>query len=131
MSDVTREELKSLWQSLIDGETTREDAVAWAQLHLSAESWTDEVTHKGLQLLNDRVHERWSTADHRVRERLLSVYGRWMDDVLSFERDPLAWKRSYALTFLRGLPGPMRARAFDQFKASGDLVDGDAVEFRL
>jgi hypothetical protein len=54
-----------------------------------------------------------------------------MDDVRSFERDPLAWKRSYALDFLRSLPVPMRARAFDRFKASGDLADGDAVEFRL
>ena len=82
-------------------------------------------------MLNDLVHEGWSTADDLVRERLLGAYGRWMDDVRSFEQDPEGWKRSYALDFVRGLPEPMRARAFAWFKASGYLADDDIVEFGL
>ncbi len=126
-----RELLRSQWRALIDAEITREQATAWAQLQLTTESWTDEVTHRGLQLINDRVHDGWSTVDDDVRAELLAIYGCWMDDVRSFEEDPATWKRIYAVNVVRGLPVPMRLRAIDDFRASGYLAPGDDVEFRL
>jgi hypothetical protein len=131
MADSIREELQSRWRALIDGEITRERAIEWAQRQLTNETWTDEVTHAGLQLLNDRVHEDWSIVDAANRQDLLSIYGRWMDDVRSFDEEPVSWKRTYAVRFVRELPAPMQVRAIDTFRAAGYLRDEDLGEFRL
>ncbi|SDQ34482.1 hypothetical protein SAMN02800687_1508 [Curtobacterium sp. UNCCL20] len=117
--DTTRPALRGWWQALIDGTIERERAVDWAQQRLSTDSWVDEVTHQGLQILNDYGQQRWTIASGLDHDRVFLEYWDWMETVQQFEDDPAAWNRAYARRFVSGLPAHLRERA----AASFGLID--------
>jgi hypothetical protein len=128
-TDPVRGELRGRWAALLAGEITPARAASWAQYQLIQESWTDEVTHQGLQLLND--HRTAEPGDLEARASQFRSYWDWMEVVQWFEDDPIAWNRNYALNFVSRLPASMRPRTVASFIKSGMLSEADIVEFRL
>lgn len=117
--DPIRDELRSKWAALLRGETTPRSAALWAQEQLDVESWADEVTHQGLQLLHDQRDVE--PADGAARSLLFRQYWDWMEVVHWFGDNPAAWNRNYALTFVYRLPQSMRSRAAAVFVDNGML----------
>ena len=78
-TDPIRDELRIQWAALLRGETTPRSAALWAEEQLDVESWADEVTHQGLQLLHDQREA--DPADGATRSRLFRQYWDWMEVV--------------------------------------------------
>lgn len=127
-SDPVIDEIASRWMALLAGEASRRSTVRWAQAQLTNQSWTHEVAHRGLQLLNDLHHERWTVAGPLECERCRADYARWVADVESFRADPVSWYRVYSLEFLDRLPEYMRDRTAAMFVAAGYLRAGDVPQ---
>ncbi|WP_295791698.1 hypothetical protein [uncultured Microbacterium sp.] len=127
-ADPIIDEIASRWRALLAGEATRQSTVRWAQAQLTNQSWTHEVAHRGLQLLNDLHHERWTVAGALGCERSRADYVRWAADVESFRADPVSWYRVYSLEFLDRLPEYMRDRTAAMFVAAGYLRAGDVPQ---
>jgi hypothetical protein len=117
--DPIRDELRRKWAALLRGDTTPRSVALWAQEQLDVESWVDEVTHQGLQLLHDQRDT--DLADGAARSLLFRQYWDWMEVVHWFADDPAAWNRNYALSFVYRLPRSMRSRAAAGFVDSGML----------
>jgi hypothetical protein len=130
--EALRDEVRSRWQAVIDGELAARDAAEWADEWVA--KYDEEVTFRGLMCLIDLCQVEWQHPDERARATQFRRYWDWMEMLAQYDENPRAWNRAYAIGAIRGLNGHLRSERVAAAAASyvqDGFIAADEVEALL
>lgn len=109
--EVTSNDVKRMWESLLRGDADEGFVQAWAERFLT--TYADEPTYRGLYRLTTRHFD-------------FAAYCDWLEIVHWYRDDPAEWNKWYFLRFAAALPAVESSRkAFGAFLKQGGLREDD------
>ncbi|AMM20391.1 hypothetical protein AX769_09825 [Frondihabitans sp. PAMC 28766] len=126
-----RLELITTWEAYLGGRLSRAAARDYIDERLAFYG-PEELVHDGLQLLNDAVN----AGDHASaegKERAAVWYAAWSRECEIHDADPVAWRRRWAIAYLKRLLPKIRPasrpKAIAAFRE--DLTDADVESLSI